>query len=344
MANLDAVTLDSNVWYAITEARVDDYDKKSFSSSLQIVEDTGDLGVWGAVEQFWQFSPVDGGPDGRYAVRCSKTGVFKQLAVCYNADEIDDSKTQPCMAASDGSKAQMWDVADWGNSTYRFINVHNGSDYVMDTHPGNPPFMASDLRTNIPMPGRHWLMTSRKDVDDGAFSTVFTKIPSATADSVTTTATSSSSESTDDAEGASTASSSSAVSASSSSSSSSHSGLSAGAAAGIGVGVGLAVIGLGLGLLFFWWRRRHTRRTAVATEMPSEEPKPPLQPAPYTDWSHPAPVQEMSSEREVRSELDSTPVWASTVGSGSPETMKTTTAAGSGSPLQNYSNTDGLRH
>ncbi|KAK7428614.1 hypothetical protein QQZ08_004875 [Neonectria magnoliae] len=331
MADLDAVTLDSNVWYAITEARVDNYEKKSFNSNLQI-EDTGNLGVWGAVEQYWQFQAVQDGPDGRYAVRCSKTGVFKQLAVCYNKDEIDDSRTQPCMAKSDGTKAQMWDVADWGNQTYRFINVHNGSDYVMDTHPGNPPFMASDLRTNIPMPGRHWLMTSAKDVDDGAFSTVFTKIPSATEETTTTGSTSS--EPTDDAEGASTSSGASASA--SETSSSSSSGLSAGAAAGIGVGVGLAVIGLGLGLLYFWWRRR---RNAVSTEMLSGEPKPPLPPAsaPYTEWTHPAPPQEMSTDREVRSELDSTPMWASTVGTGSPETMKTTTV-GSGSPLQNHTN------
>ncbi|KAF7542529.1 hypothetical protein G7Z17_g11492 [Cylindrodendrum hubeiense] len=302
MAKLDVVTLDSNVWYHVTEARVDDYDKDNFTSSFQVEDDNG-VAVWGFVDHYWQFQPVKNGPAGRYALRCSRTGVFKQLSACYVEDEIDDSKTEPCMVASDGTKAQMWDIADWGNSTYRFINVKNGSDYVMDVHPGNPPFMSSDLRTNIPQPGRHWLMTSVRDVDDGAYSTTFTKVPSATAADVTTTTETSSSE---------TTTTDSAASESTTSSASSSSSISTGAAAGIGIGVGLAVLGLGLGLFFLWWRRRQSHRNRAATEMPSNDTKSPP-PASYNEWYPLAPPQEMSSERNTRSELDSMPVWGSTV-------------------------------
>lgn len=330
MAKYDTVTLDSNVWYHVTEARVDDYDKANFTSALQVEDDDG-VAVWSAVDHYWQFQPVKNGPAGRYALRCSRTGVFKQLSACYVADEIDDSKTQPCMRASDGTKAQMWDITDWGNQTYRFLNVKNGSDYVMDVHPGNPPFMASDLRTNIPQPGRHWLMTSVSDVDDGAFSTVFTKVPSATRSDTITTETSSSSETTD-AASQSTAPS---ESTTSSGSSSSSGGISTGAAAGIGVGVGIAVLGMGIGLFFLWWRRRQSRQNRAAAEMSSSNDTKSPPPASYNEWHQSVPPpQEMSTDREVRSELDSTPMWASTVGSGSPETYKTSPVPGSRTPLQ----------
>ncbi|KAH6897152.1 hypothetical protein B0T10DRAFT_177448 [Thelonectria olida] len=308
MSSLDPVSLDSNVWYHVTEYRVDIYAKENFTSSLQVEDDNG-VAVWGAVDQYWQFQPVPDAPDGRYALRCSKTGVFKQLSACYVGDEIDDSKTQPCMRASDGTKAQMWDVADWGNGTYRFVNAKNGSDYVMDVHPGNPPFMASDLRTDIPQPGRHWLMTSVKDVDDGAYSTTFTKVPTSTAADATTTDSSEASQTADSA----------VDSNSSPSSPSSSKGLSPGAAAGIGIGVALAVLGLGIALFTLWWRRRH--RTE-ATEMPAthDERKPPVSAyhGPYPQY--PLPPQEMSVGEYLHPELDSKPVWGSTASTASPQT------------------------
>lgn len=172
--DLKAADFDANVWWHLTEGRVDDYKKKTFSSQLAQA-DSGIMDVGPNRDQYWQLQPVDD-VAGRYALRCSKTGVFKQLGVCYVADEIANSRTQPCLVSSSGADAQKWDVADWGNSTYRFVNVANGTGYVLDVHPGNPPFMSDDLRTNIPQPAQHWLMTSVKKVDDGAFSTVFSNV------------------------------------------------------------------------------------------------------------------------------------------------------------------------
>lgn len=174
MTDLEPKDFDSNVWYHLTEQRVDDYDKKEFGA--QFAENSsGDLQVAGIEDQYWQFQPVDD-KEGRYALRCSKTGVLKQLSVCYNKDEIANTKTQPCLADSNGNDEQKWDVADWGNNTFRFVNVKNGTDYVLDVHPGNPPFLSDDLRTNIPQPAQHWLATSVKNVDDGAYSTVFAEV------------------------------------------------------------------------------------------------------------------------------------------------------------------------
>ncbi|CAM1505229.1 Fc.00g108660.m01.CDS01 [Cosmosporella sp. VM-42] len=323
MSNLKAKTFDSNVWYHITEGRVDNLTKKEFQSSFQTNDDKGNLAVWPAIDQYWQLQPVSS-KKGRYALRLSNSGVFKQLAVCYFSDEIADSRTRPCMRASDGTEAQMWDIADWGDSTYRLVNVANGTDYVLDVHPGNPPFLSNDLRTDVPQPAQHWLMTSVKDVDDGAFSTTFTNKPTSTGISTTATKKSSSpSETTDSTDSAAAAS----ETAESSSSSSSSSGLSTGAAAGIGVGVGLGVLALAVALFFFWKRRRNNAaRNTGTTELGAEEKAPPMYTGQYDtsgQYNHysSVPPQELSAEGPVP-EADSTPVGSSVT--TSPETRKTT--------------------
>lgn len=123
-------SLDPNVWYQISEGRVDEADSTNLASMLQQTDDG--LAVLGeGVSHFWQFQPVDD-VDGRYALRLSVTSLRQQLAVCFNEDEIADTKTQPCLADSSGSDAQKWDVASWGDETFRFVNVKNGSDYYSE--------------------------------------------------------------------------------------------------------------------------------------------------------------------------------------------------------------------
>ena len=121
--------------------------------------------------------PVDDTP-GRYALRCTKTAVGKQLSVCWRQDETDSDHTRLCMATSGGGDEQKWDVANWGNDTYRFINVQNGSSHYLDVHPGSPAFMSSNINTSVYQAAQHWLMTSFKKVDDGAYSTVFSEVGS----------------------------------------------------------------------------------------------------------------------------------------------------------------------
>lgn len=58
MADLKNETdINSNVWWQVTEARVDDYNKTDFSSMLQMINDDLDLRVFGAEGQdyYWQF-------------------------------------------------------------------------------------------------------------------------------------------------------------------------------------------------------------------------------------------------------------------------------------------------
>jgi hypothetical protein len=173
-----AVTdIDPNVWYHLTEFRVDTYGK-SFTSNFHINGD-GELRVFGILEkQTWQFHPVD--PDehpGRYSLRHNFMGVYKQLAVCYDAKEASVGKTKPCLLDSvPGEQTQMWDIADWGDGMVRFINVGNGTKYWLDVHQGNPPFMSSDTDTSEDNPAQRWLYTSVGDVNDEAYSTVFSAV------------------------------------------------------------------------------------------------------------------------------------------------------------------------
>ncbi|KAH7324549.1 hypothetical protein B0I35DRAFT_163848 [Stachybotrys elegans] len=265
--------IDSNVWYQMTEQRVDEYEYEEFTSSYQVINrTTGELAVWPANNHYWQFQPVDTDEhEGRYSLRCSETGIFMQLSVCYVPDEIAPGRTQPCMAESHGGDEQKWDVADWGNSThtfYRFINVANGTDYWMDVHRGNPPFMSPEISTDVRRPAQRWLMTSVSEVNDGDFSTVFTNIPSTSNPAVTTTDSDTSAPPSQSTGG-------SGAPDPSESNSSGSGGLSAGAAAGIGIGVGLGVIALALGAFAFWWRRRrHGRQPLPSTAEPGYSPPP----------------------------------------------------------------------
>ena len=57
MADLKAATnIDPNVWYHVTEGRVDDYKKPKFNAQLQITDKDAFMAVWAAnVDHYWQF-------------------------------------------------------------------------------------------------------------------------------------------------------------------------------------------------------------------------------------------------------------------------------------------------
>ncbi|CAH0048988.1 unnamed protein product [Clonostachys solani] len=268
---------DSNAWYQLTEERVDNYGSTSFGSSLTVDTTSGFLSMQAANKNYFQFLPVDN-VKGRYAIRNSMTGIRKQLSVCYVEDEIADGKTQPCFVTSNGADEQKWDVSDWGNKTYsflRFTNKLNGTDYYLDCHKGNPPFMSNQIDTSVYQPAQRWLYRSREAINDGGFSTTFTNLPTSStsgqSESKTTeSGSSAASASATTTNSAATTSSAATSSPDSSNSGSSSSGISSGAAAGIGIGVALGIIGIALAAFFFWWRRRNQTATAgSATELPA---------------------------------------------------------------------------
>lgn len=184
--SFDAVNdIDPNVWWHLTEERVDDYEKEKFSNQLQVLgskdaDYEGETACFGVVGHHWQFQPAgenDKTGATRYALRCSATNLRQQLGLCWVEDDMGAKfRSRPCMVDSDGTDLQKWEVADWGNGTYRFTNAHNGTDYYMDVNPGNPMFMSPDIDPSVYQPAQRWLMTSVEKVNDGAYSTTFTNV------------------------------------------------------------------------------------------------------------------------------------------------------------------------
>lgn len=173
--NFNPTDLDSNVWYHLSDGRV------RFNGALCIANETlGTVAVFSPRQDYWQFRRLASDTP-RYAIRSSHLGVRRQLAACYVEDEIDGSRTQPCLRDSDGTDEQKWDIHEWdigdsgGNTTYRFVNVKNGTDYWLDVHPGNPPFMSSEVGS-ADQRAQQFVMSSVSDIDDGAYSTTFTNV------------------------------------------------------------------------------------------------------------------------------------------------------------------------
>ncbi|KAK5989881.1 hypothetical protein PT974_08143 [Cladobotryum mycophilum] len=262
-SNLKAASLDPNAWYHVTEGRVDNITSSKLTSMLQITAD-GTPAVWAAanIDQYWQFQPTGDKP-GRYQLRCTKTKIDKQLSVCFTTAEVTTGHTRPCMASSSGDDAQRWDVADWGDGSFRIVNVGNGTDYVMDVHKGNPPYMSSNLRTDIAQPAQHWIMTSHAKVDEAGYSTIFSASTTATS-----TSTNSPSQTISPPD----------------SHTHSHSSLSPAAAAGIGIGVGLGVIFLALAAFFLYRRRRRSAQNVA--ELGGGSSSPTTKPNPLSPVAH----------------------------------------------------------
>ncbi|KAK1975815.1 hypothetical protein LZ30DRAFT_693318 [Colletotrichum cereale] len=264
---MSAVKLDSNAWYSISEGRVANV-SDPLTTNLQ---DTGNgLRVFGKTDAMWQFQPI-GDKDGRYLVRLNSAGVGKQLSVCWSSEEIDSSKTTGCLRRTESDESQQWDITEWENEkgTLKFTNVANGTGYVLDVHPGTNLFMSSEIEgtngVSARQPAQHWIMTSSKEVNDGAYSTIYsagtTPVSTATSSgsgsaSPTATATGT------DARAVTPTAADGVATASSSPDPSSSGGLSSGAAAGIGVGVSLGAIAILGAAFFFWWRRRKASRNA----------------------------------------------------------------------------------
>ncbi|EXF82872.1 transmembrane alpha-helix domain-containing protein [Colletotrichum fioriniae PJ7] len=258
---MSAVTLDSNVWYAISEGRVANV-STPLNNNLQ--DTNNGLRVFGKTDAVWQFQPVPN-HTGRYLMRLSSAGVSQQLSVCWSSAEVHPSGTRGCLRKTESDETQQWDVTEWASEpgTYKFTNVANGTGYVLDVHPGSNLFMSSEIEgsdnVSARQPAQHWIMTSSKAVNDGAYSTIYSAgtTPVSTG-SATATATGTGSGAVTP-----TATNGSATASSTAGAGSSSGGLSSGAAAGIGVGVSLGAIALLGAGFFFWWRRRKAKKEAV---------------------------------------------------------------------------------
>lgn len=261
---------DKNAWYAISETRVDKTNN-NLNNSLQVVENG--MRVFPIADDLnWQLHPVDeAGKPGRYILRSFKAGVEKQLSACFVAEEQDSSRTRACMAPAKLNESQQWDISDWGDGTYKIQSVANGTKYWLDVHAGADVHLSSFEETKANLrEAQHWVLSSRFQVNDERYSTLFTSQSQTTAKAV---ATSKGSTGTTPAGNAATPTSTGGTAAGANEGSNSggnsqtaSGGLSTGASVGIGVGVMLAVLAALGTLLFFWRKRRRDNRSSVNLE------------------------------------------------------------------------------
>jgi hypothetical protein len=155
--------ISSNVWYQVTESRVNFTSSLQYKSGLLFADETE------SIVEFWQFYHL---PNGNWAFRNQAAGIGKQLGTCYVSTEIAPSKTQACMVPSENVTSQEWTIdTSWNDGTYRIQNVGNGTGYNLDVHPGTPIFLSNDLVASPIQPAQHWMISSKADINDGAFST-----------------------------------------------------------------------------------------------------------------------------------------------------------------------------
>ncbi|TDZ59826.1 hypothetical protein CTRI78_v004972 [Colletotrichum trifolii] len=260
--------LDPNTWYRLSETRVDN-STGPFNLNLQL-RDVG-LRVHPVSDgtASWQFLPV-GDVKGRYLMRLEQAGVKQQLGVCYDSAEIASGNTVACLQASALDASQQWDVSSFGAGTFKFVNVANGTKYVLDVHPSSNLFLSTAIEGSPGVadkqPAQHWVLSSASAVNDAAYSTIYSgDVPistyssaqSSTSSSTSTTTTSSirttrPAMATTTADATASASSTATTTAAAAKPSSN---ISTAAGAGIGVAVALSVVGLIGAVAFFFWRR-----------------------------------------------------------------------------------------
>lgn len=171
MSFKEAVVFDPNLWYQISEARVDKGGEK-LNQNLQFSDSPPGFTVFPDDHNYWQFLPADDDTENRFFLRSQKTGTAFHLSACFNPDEEHEDKTGLCMLPADEkAEEQIWQTDSWGDGTtaIRFINIGNGSDYWLDCHKGSPPFMNDDIDTSNYKPAQRWLVSSVSAVEQASF-------------------------------------------------------------------------------------------------------------------------------------------------------------------------------
>ncbi|KAF2763114.1 hypothetical protein EJ05DRAFT_26135 [Pseudovirgaria hyperparasitica] len=167
--------LDPNVWYHLTERRV------NFNSSLQAVN-AHPVKVWPYHKdrhEHWQFLRLD---DGKFQIRYRATTLNKQLSTCWFPRDKQNLPSQPCLSEANGSDEQKWMIEKWdGGNDYKIQNVLNGSRFNVDVHVGNPVyFEEAATGQGTDRPGQHWQFKSVANIDDRVYQTPITNMPVAT--------------------------------------------------------------------------------------------------------------------------------------------------------------------
>lgn len=144
-----------------------------FNTSLQVVKNApSTLSMAAAGTDTFQYWQVFLLKNGSAILRNKAQGIGKQLGVCPAPNEVDSSKTAPCMVDTADVASQKWDILTWlSNGGNKLQNVGNGTNYNLDCHRGNPLFMSSTTAATPEQPAQHWLFSSIGVINDVTYST-----------------------------------------------------------------------------------------------------------------------------------------------------------------------------
>lgn len=159
-------SIDSNVWYAVTESRVNFTSSMQWKGNAISFQNEGDIS-----NEYWQFFKLD---NGNWNIRNQAAGTSRQLGAYYSAAETATSKTRVGIMNAVASDSQEWTIdSSWNDGTYRIKNVGNGTNYNLDVHVGTPVFMSDVVAAEPKQVAQHWMISSKIDINDGSFSTAF---------------------------------------------------------------------------------------------------------------------------------------------------------------------------
>lgn len=170
-----SLNLDQNAWYQVNVTRF-----RGLSLRGTSLSNDGNTGAvfyentnTSTVGQSWQFYPYNSSV---YLLRCRNGGPNAYLAVAVGVESTGSSavttgNTVPIMANYNVTDDSMfWRVDPWGDGTYYFSNLANGTDWRLNVL--GTGLMAMDSNITSAQSGEHFTFTSLSTIGDSRYSTV----------------------------------------------------------------------------------------------------------------------------------------------------------------------------
>lgn len=173
-----SLNLDENAWYQVNVTKFTG--QSLLGTSLFKDGNTGAVFYQNTntsrIGQSWQFYPYNSSV---YLLRCKDGGPNAYLAAAAGEANADSSavsgNTVPIMANYNVTDDSMfWQVEPWGDGTYYFHNLANGSDWRLNVR--DNALMAMDSNITSAQSGEHFTFTSLSTIGDSRYSTVNVRV------------------------------------------------------------------------------------------------------------------------------------------------------------------------
>lgn len=169
-----SLNFDDNTWYQVNATKASG--KSFYGTSLFQDGKTGavffqntNTSVRG---QSWQFYPYNSSV---YLVRCKDGGPNGYLAAAAGKEDTEQSSitgnTVPILANYNVTDETMfWQIEPWGDGTYYFSNLGNGSNWRLNLLDSG--LMAMDSNITSAQSGEHFTFASLSTIGDDRYSTI----------------------------------------------------------------------------------------------------------------------------------------------------------------------------